>query len=88
MITPFDPFTVSQEEFQRQYALTAREIAEGVFEKAVAPAAMKGSRTIDVYNTACWDRGVPVPGDVVARGNTLQNGPSPRKLSETPVGAP
>ena len=54
---PFDPFTVSQEEFKRQFALTTREIAEQVFEEVVAPVAMNDSRTIDIYNTACWDRG-------------------------------
>ena len=54
---PFDPFTVSQEKFKRTFALKTAEIAEKCIQQATDSIAIPKSKTLDIYNTASWDRG-------------------------------
>ena len=54
---PFSEFTISQEKFKQKFALNARDIAGQVLEQTIGPVAVQGSKTIDLYNTASWDRG-------------------------------
>ena len=74
---PFSEFTISQERFKQKFALGTRDVADQILEQVTAgvsvPVAAKGPRTIDLYNTASWDRGgvVILPPAISAGGDRL-----------------
>jgi len=53
---PFDPFTVSQEQYKQQFALNAERLTRELEEEAVRDIHEPGSGVIDVYNTSSWMR--------------------------------
>ena len=57
---PFSEFTISQEKYKQAFAWQARELARGVVERAVAAHTAQDATSIDIYNTASWDRAGPV----------------------------
>ncbi len=70
---PFSEFTVSQEKFKQKFAHSARDVARQILGQVTAPIIVKDSQTIDLYNTASWDRGgvVLLPRAVSAGGDRL-----------------
>ncbi|NQT17516.1 MAG: hypothetical protein HQ582_32475, partial [Planctomycetes bacterium] len=73
---PFSEFTVSQEKFKQKFALNTRDIAGRILEQVTAPVTVERSTTIDVYNTASWDRAgvVMLPAALSAGGDRLVDG--------------
>lgn len=57
---PFSEFTISQEKYKQAFAWQARELARGIVERALASQTAPHGTTIDIYNTASWDRSGPV----------------------------
>jgi alpha-mannosidase len=70
---PFSEFTISQEKYKQQFAWKARELARRVVEQALASHTAQNSTTIDIYNTASWDRSGPVllPAEQSQAGHRL-----------------
>jgi len=70
---PFSEFTISQEKFKQRFALNTRDVANEILEQATSTVAAPDSKTIDLYNTACWDRGgvVILPEALSSGGDRL-----------------
>ncbi len=70
---PLSEFTISQEKFKQKFALKARDVAHQILEQATAPVAALDSQTIDLYNTASWERPgvVMLPQALSAGGDRL-----------------
>lgn len=73
---PFSEFTVSQEKFKQKFAFNTRDVAGQILDQVTAPVTVEGSTTIDVYNTASWDRAgvVMLPAGLSAGGDRLVDG--------------
>ena len=66
---PFSEFTISQEKFKQRFALTTCDIANEILKQAPSAIATPDSISIDLYNTASWDR-----AGVVMLPETLSSG--------------
>ncbi|MFV1968114.1 MAG: polysaccharide lyase family protein [Pirellulaceae bacterium] len=70
---PFSEFTISQEKFKQQFAHATRDIAATILNRVTAGIQAPGSKTIDLYNTASWDRSgmVLLPSSMSSFGDRL-----------------
>ncbi len=70
---PFSEFTISQEKFKQRFAWNTRDIVGQILDDLTAPVVAKDSKTIDLYNTASWDRAgvVMLPPTLSAAGDRL-----------------
>ena len=53
---PFNPFTISQEQYKQQFALNAERLTGELEAEAVRDIHLPGSGVIDIYNTSSWMR--------------------------------